>query len=271
MPLSPVKRILRRWARRAESWATVASLTLAGNVVERESNLKNALRPVMLIYGFGATRRTLAILEQRLRNDGFTIFSVNLGGFFGTFNTRSIEELALYIDAKIERLYEKFQFRGRLTIVGHSKGGLIGHYYVKNLRGATRVKTLVTLGTPHNGTPLAFFAALTPLRWVLSSLKQMSPYSDLVRELKNTPFPKKVSVYSIYSKDDTVCPFPMSVLDEAKNVHNVEIPGVTHSELLIKKSIYYALRHAIRGEMPESWEQASRENYARHIGKRPQR
>jgi hypothetical protein len=268
MPISALKRRLRRLARRAQSWSTIVGLTLAGNEIQRESRLKNTNRPVMLIYGFGATRRTLAILEQRLRKDGYPIFSINLGGFFGTFNTRSIEELARYIETKVERLYKKFRFRGRLTVIGHSKGGLIGHYYVKKLKGAKRVKTLVTLGTPHNGTPWALIGSLTPLRFALASLKQMSPYSDFVAALKKLPFPKNVKIFSIYSRDDTVCPFPFAVLDEAKNVKNVEVFGVTHSELLIKKNVYYALRHAIKDEMPESWEEASRESYREHMAKK---
>jgi len=222
----------------------------------------------MMIYGFGATRRTLAILEQRLRKDGYPIFSINLGGFFGTFNTNSIEDLARLIDTKIEKLYKKYHFRGRLTIIGHSKGGLIGHYYVKRLKGAKRVKKFVTLGTPHNGTPWALIAALTPLRWILKSLKQMSPNSEFVSGLKKIPFPKELKVYSIYSRDDTVCPFPMAVLDEAPNVKNIEVLSVSHSELLIKKNVYHAIRHALKDEMPTSWEEASRKSYQDHFEKK---
>jgi hypothetical protein len=191
----------------------------------------------------------------------------NLGGFFGTFNTNSIEDLAHLIDTKIEKLYKKYNFRGRLTIIGHSKGGLIGHYYVKRLKGNKRVKKLVTLGTPHNGTPWALLAALTPLRWILKSLKQMSPYSEFVSELKKIPFPKELKVYSIYSRDDTVCPFPLAVLDEAPNVKNIEVLSVSHSELLIKKNVYHAIRHALKDEMPASWEEASRKSYQEHLEK----
>lgn len=268
MAISDIKRKIRRLSRRAKNWSTIVGLTLAGNAIARESKLKNTNRPVMLIYGFGATRRTLAILEQRLRKDGYPIFSINLGGFFGTFNTNSIEDLARFIDTKIEKLYKKYRFRGRLTVIGHSKGGLIGHYYVKRLKGAKRVKKLVTLGTPHNGTPWALIAALTPLRWVLSSLKQMSPYSEFVSELKKIPFPKELKVCSIYSRDDTVCPFPLAVLDEAPNVKNIEVFGVSHSELLIKKNVYYAIRHALKDEMPASWEEASRKSYQEHFEKK---
>ena len=261
MPFSGVKRKARRLGRRFHSWAKVAELTLSGNRVERVSNLKNTNRPVMLIYGFGATRRTLSIIERRLQKDGYHIFSLNLGGILGTFNTESIEDLGRLIEEKVEAMYKKYNFRGRLTIIGHSKGGLIGHYYIKMLSGDKRVKKLITLGTPHNGNPWALLASMTPAALLLKSVRQMSPTSKLIKALKDKPFPKALRVFSIYSKADTVCPYPVSVLDPANNVTNVEIPNVSHSELLIKKSVYYAVRHALRDEMPTSWEKAAEKDY----------
>lgn len=221
-----------------------------------------------MIYGFGATRRTMGILENRLKQDGYTIFSLNLGGFFGTFNTSSIEETARHIDSKIEKLYKKYNIKGKLSIVGHSKGGLIGQYYVKFLGGSKRVKTLITLGTPHNGNPWALPLAYSPLGLILKSLRQMTPMSTFIKTLKETNFPKHIKVYSIYSKDDTICPFPVGVLEEAENINNIEISGASHSELLIKKNVFNAIKHALIDEMPESWTDASRKNYEDHVEKK---
>jgi triacylglycerol esterase/lipase EstA (alpha/beta hydrolase family) len=271
MPLSRVKRVARRLARRAHSWKTIVGLTLSGNSVERVSKLKNCREPIMMIYGFGATRRTLGIIEKRLQNDGFTVFSVNLGGFLNTFNTDSIERLAKHIQEKVERLYKKHHFRGKLTILGHSKGGLIGHYYIKKLGGAKRVKSLITLGSPHNGNPWAMIASFTPIGWVCKSLKQMSPISGFIRHLKETEFPAGVKVFSIYSKDDTVCPYPVAVLGETADVKNIEVFGVSHSEFLIKKNAYNAIKHALNDEIPLSWTDVSRKNYQEHLDEKKTR
>lgn len=252
MIISQIKRRLRRLKRRADSWATIVQLTLSGNKVERKSLLKDGRNPVLLIYGFGATRRTLDILEARLKQDMATIFSVNLGGFFGTINTDSIEESARFLDRKIERLYKKYRMKGKLSIIGHSKGGLIGAYYIKFLNGAKRVKTFITLGTPHNGNPWALLAAFSPMGLVCKSIRQMTPVSGFIKKLKSKPFPKNVRVWTIYSKDDTICPFPCAVLEEAKNVKNVEVYGASHSELLIKKNVAHAIKHALRNEVPAS-------------------
>lgn len=267
MPISHIKRRARRASLRLKSWLTIAELTLSGNTVERSSNLKNSNRPVMLLYGFGATRRTLSILEKRLQQDGYSTFSVNLGGLFNTFNTDSIEELAHFVEKKVERLYRKYHFRSRLSIIAHSKGGLISQYYLKKLSGVRRVKKLITLGTPHNGSVWAFLMSLTPVALVMKSIRQMAPRSTLIKTLRQMPFPPGVKVYSIYSKDDTVSPFPSPVLDETRHVKNIEVPGASHSELLIKKSVYHAICHALRDEIPASWEEAGHRDYEEHVKK----
>jgi len=258
MPFKSIKRIVRRSARRARNWGTIVSLTLQGNTIEKKASLKKSKNPVLLLYGFGATRRTFSILEKRLYNDGFTVFSVNLGGIFGTFNTHAIEDLGAFIDQKIERLYEKYQFRGKISIISHSKGGLIGHYYVKRLGGERRVSSLITLGTPHNGNPWAMLAMFTPAPLILKSIAQMTPMCSFIKRLKMGPFPKKVKLYSLYSKDDLMCPYPSPVLDEAPNVKNIEIDGITHSEFLIKKNVYHIIRMALTNEVPTSLEEHTR-------------
>jgi triacylglycerol lipase len=265
MPISRIKRKARRIARRAKNWGRIANLTLSGNTIEKTADFKNCRKPTLMIYGFGATRRTLSIIENRLSQDGYTIFTLNLGGFFGTFNTLSIEEAAKLIDEKIEKIYKKYKIRGRLNIVGHSKGGLIGQYYIKFFGGKKRVKTFITLGTPHNGTPWCTLAKFTPLPWVCPSLKQMAPDSEFIQKLKDTKFPKKCMVYSIFSKDDTVCPYPVSVLEDGDNITNIEVFGVTHSELLIKKNVHHAIKYALKHEIPTSWGESSKRDYQKHL------
>lgn len=259
MPVQKLRRSARSIARRIKSWGTIAALTLSGNRIERKADLHKSKNPVLLIYGFGATRRTFSILEKRLYNGGYTVFSINLGGTLGTFNTNPIEELASHIDQKIERLYQKYQFRGKINILAHSKGGLIGHYYIKRLGGDRRVKMLITMGTPHNGSPWALLASFTPAAFMSKSIRQMTPMSNFIRRLKQGPFPKKVKLYSIYSKDDRICVYPGGVLEEAANVKNLEIDGVSHSEFLIKKSVYHVIEHALKDNMPASLEERTRQ------------
>jgi pimeloyl-ACP methyl ester carboxylesterase len=80
---------------------------------------------------------------------------VDLGGLFGRFNALPIEDVARAVAARVERLLRDHRLQ-HIDVVGHSKGGLIGRYYIQKLGGAARVRHLVTLGTPHRGTPWAY-------------------------------------------------------------------------------------------------------------------
>jgi triacylglycerol lipase len=51
----------------------------------------------------------------------------------------------------------------RVDIIAHSLGGLDARYALAHLGLAAKVRTLVTIGTPHRGTPLADLAISGPL------------------------------------------------------------------------------------------------------------
>ena len=62
---------------------------------------------------------------------------------------------------EVERIVEETGFE-RIHIIGHSLGGLIARYYVTRLGGDARVHTLITLGTPHEGSYAAYAVPTTP-------------------------------------------------------------------------------------------------------------
>jgi triacylglycerol lipase len=53
----------------------------------------------------------------------------------------------------------------RIDLIAHSLGGLDARYALTHLGLARRVRSLVTVGTPHRGTPLADLALRGPLDW----------------------------------------------------------------------------------------------------------
>ena len=109
------------------------------NQIVRRTDFTNCPRPVLMLYGFMSTRQSFEILEHRLRRDQFCVWSINLGGWKQAFNTDAIDVLAEKVRDKVERLYQRYPQMGPLSIVGHSKGGLIGSYYVKRLGGVPRL------------------------------------------------------------------------------------------------------------------------------------
>src|SRR5262249_9575916 len=69
----------------------------------------------------------------------------------------------------------------RVDIIAHSLGGLDARYALSHLGLAAKVRSLVTVGTPHRGTPLADLATSGPLavaRRAISALGVSLPALD---------------------------------------------------------------------------------------------
>ena len=58
----------------------------------------------------------------------------------------------------------------RVDIIAHSLGGLDARYAISKLGLSARVRSLVTIGTPHRGTPIADVAASMVLRKLIRAL-----------------------------------------------------------------------------------------------------
>ncbi len=247
MSVQKLSKYVRQARKDINATVTYLKLALEGNKIERLTDFNSCKHPVLLIYGFGATRRVFRILERRLRRDGFCVFSLNLGGIFGTFNTRCIEELAEHVHSKVERLCERYHLN-KISIIGHSKGGLIGRYYIKRLGGSHRVRALITLGTPHHGNPWALLGLISPLSLFSKSIWQMMPMSPFVRKLKKGAWPRNVRFVSLYSKDDRICFYKSAMLDIPEGcsyIKNVEMFGMSHSDYIIRKTAYNTIKREL--------------------------
>jgi triacylglycerol lipase len=244
--MNPLVLRYRRWKRQLRDLAGYVHLDPNANRIVRRTDFTHCPKPVLLLYGFFSTRRVFEVLEHRLRRDGYCVWSIHLGGAMDRFNTYGIDVLARKVREKVERMYSRFPSMGPLTIIGHSKGGLIGSYYVKRLGGDQRVRSLMTLGTPHRGSRLAYLGCAT-LGWFSRSMWQLTPVSPFLKQLRMGAFPRDVRLVSLYSRDDGVTRWPSAVLDvqEQPNVFNVEVPGTSHGELLTKRAVYEVIRREL--------------------------
>ncbi|MCX7944022.1 MAG: GPI inositol-deacylase [Deltaproteobacteria bacterium] len=206
--------------------------------IERITDFEFCKKPVLLIYGFGASRRVMMILEERLRRDNFDVFTINLGGFFEILRTDGIEETASFVNIKVRRLIERYNLPN-IAIVGHSEGGIIGRYMIQKLKAYEYTHTLITLASPHRGTPLAY-VGLIVTGFLSQNLWQLTPNSSFIRELNSTTFPESVRFCVIYSKDDKLIPYPYSI-PEKENISNlyiIELEGIGHNGFLFYKKPY---------------------------------
>ena len=203
---------------------------------------------VLLLHGFFQTRNIWEVMEDRLRFDGYGVMSFQLGGALARLNTQPIDLVAEMIAHKVERMAEKYGFR-RFHIVAHSKGGLVARRYVQHFGGDKRVKSLITLGTPHHGTPTALVAVgLMGFGTLRSSAADLLPNSALVRRLASDSFPGQIPLTSIYSHADLVCPFWCSVLRPRpgeSHLSNHSISGIGHSQLVWDPVVYKMIREKL--------------------------
>jgi triacylglycerol esterase/lipase EstA (alpha/beta hydrolase family) len=243
-----VAKIVQRAARRVERAAAFVDATIRSNRVAKRTDFTRCPRPVLLLHGFFTSRRTFDVLERRLRRDGYGVFTLDLGGLWRTLNTRGIDDLADLVRAKVERIYARNPGLGPLTIIGHSKGGLIATYYVKKLGGWRRTRAVVTLGTPHNGTPVAYLGL--PIGFFARSLWQMIPGSPFLRRLQDGPWPGQVRLTSIWSRQDESAPYPSALIETHGLPHlgNIEVSGGHHTFLTGKRIYEVILRELQAGE-----------------------
>lgn len=115
-------------------------------------------RPVVMLHGFVDNRSVFVLLRRSLLRHGWQ-HAVSLNYSLLTYDIRAAAEL---LGRHIEEICNRTGHQD-VDIVGHSLGGLIARYYVQRLGGDSRVRTLVTLGTPHGGTQIAQLMSAHPL------------------------------------------------------------------------------------------------------------
>jgi pimeloyl-ACP methyl ester carboxylesterase len=186
-------------------------------------------RPVLLVHGFASNTAMLAPLARhlakRLRRK---VVRVPLSA--GRDDLRSsAAELQDVVEDQASRA--GFEYA---DIVAHSMGGLTATYLLKKLDRGRRVRSVVTLGTPHRGTPLAQLGVLA-LGRASRAVWQMVPGSSLVRELRTLEAPKGSRVISIAGERDWLVPSRWSRLAERSQHRNLLLPGLSHTALLVAR------------------------------------
>jgi len=133
---------------------------------------RQARPPVLLLHGFVDNRSVFTLLRRSLVRNGWRdICALNYSPLTRDIR-RAAERLAEYVEEVCEATG-----RDRIDVVGHSLGGLIARYYAQRMGGDARVRTLVTLGTPHSGTRVAPLMSAHPI------VRQLRPGSEVIEEL----------------------------------------------------------------------------------------
>jgi pimeloyl-ACP methyl ester carboxylesterase len=198
--------------------------------------------PVVLLHGFIDNRSAFVLLRRNLAQHGrHRVESFNYSPL--TCDIRIAAEL---LGRHIEEICARTG-SAQVDIVGHSLGGLIARYYVQRLGGDRRIRTLVTLGTPHSGTRAVPLANAHPI------VRQMRPGSEVIEELALPSPGCRTRFVSFWSDLDSVMdPLDTACLDHPDlQVENVPVTGIGHLALPVHPTVATRIREVLDAEPTE--------------------
>lgn len=198
--------------------------------------------PILLVHGIIDNHAIFTVMERALRRRGFQRLATYDYGLL----TYNIPQAAARLGEAVEELSVATGYE-RIHVIGHSLGGLIARYYVQCLGGDRHVHTLVTLGTPHQGTQLAFAAPLLPL------VRQLTPNSSVIHELTEPAPDCRTRFIAFFSDiDHLVIPSRNARLDHPDlKVQNIEVRGVGHLSMPNNGRIAFTIAEALRELDPD--------------------
>lgn len=202
--------------------------------VKEKRHVKNKQKklPVIVIPGYLAPKEVMFFIKDYLYEEGFPVFDVDLG-----WSTERVPELAEKLKKRAAEVLRETGSK-KLNLVGISLGGITGLYYIKKLGGDKVVNTFVAIGTPFQGHWLSYLGILF-MPDVSAPLYDLTPNSAIIKEVRNSTYPKNVRIVSISSPHDFVAPPRMAHLKGAEHITlNVEFTPLTHQYLLFSQEVF---------------------------------
>jgi triacylglycerol lipase len=163
--------------------------------------------PIVLVHGTFATT-SWWLMGSALARRGYCVFTFNYGDLGRGEIAHSAHELAAFVDRLLARTHAR-----RVSIVGHSEGGMMPRYYIRFLGGAAKVGDLIGLSPSNHGTenPLVLEGAAFGCSACAEQEAIGSPFLDRLNAADETPGPVDYTVVqSVY--DGVVIPYRSAFL-----------------------------------------------------------
>jgi triacylglycerol lipase len=109
--------------------------------------------PVVLVPGTLIVT-TWNVLGPALTKLGYCVYRFDYGNYGTAAIGKSARKLATFVDKVLAQTHAK-----KVSIVGHSQGGMMPRYYIKFLGGAKKVDDLIGLSPSNHGTVNPLIAA----------------------------------------------------------------------------------------------------------------
>jgi triacylglycerol esterase/lipase EstA (alpha/beta hydrolase family) len=193
--------------------------------------------PVVLVNGtFANESDNWAAASPLLANNGYCVFTFNYGGaspdsiLQGTGDiATSAGQLATFVNQVLSATGS-----AKVDLVGHSQGGMMPRYYIKNLGGSSTVDKLVALAPSNNGTTLDGITELGTQLNIIDPINGLlnGPCAACVEQEQGSPFLTALNAggetnpnvtYTVIEStdDEVVTPYTNAFLPAAPNVTDI--------------------------------------------------
>ena len=175
--------------------------------------------PVVLVHGtFGDMTVSWNLIAPALKLNGYCVFALD----YGNRGIDAIESSAAELDAFVDRVLTATG-ASRVSLVGHSQGGMMPRHFIKFLGGRSSVDDLVGLVPSNHGTtnPLAPYAAGIGC----VACDQQAAGSTFLRNLNaGDETPGNISYTQITTRyDEVVTPYRSAYLEPGPRTTNVTL------------------------------------------------
>jgi triacylglycerol lipase len=154
--------------------------------------------PILLVNGYADTEDSpwWDALESHFREVGYAdedVHRADLGDIPGT-TVDSPTEYAEVVERRLAAISD--EYGSEVDVVAHSMGGLDSRWAIEKLGAARYVDDLVTLGTPHQGTYVAYLDFYSPAG------RDMDPGSEFLTDLNDGQLAESVNYLALWSSAD---------------------------------------------------------------------
>jgi len=130
--------------------------------------------PIVFVHGFsGKTKTNFNTQIKWFKNAGWPSEYLHA---YDYYSLDGVVNAAYRLQTEVDYVLQNTG-QNSVDIVAHSMGGLVTRYYMNNLGGASKIRRVITLGTPHKGTTWAYTCGF------MQSCLDMQPGSDFLENL----------------------------------------------------------------------------------------
>ncbi len=177
--------------------------------------------PVIIVHGtFGDKKSLLDDLSAAMVGEAFCVYSFD----YGNRGTGDIPTSARQLKRFTAKVLDATG-AAKVSMVGHSQGGMMPRYYIKFLGGAKVVDDLVGLSPSNHGTTIVADQSNPLTGGLCPACNQQAAGSDLLTRLNaGDETPGSVSYTQISTKyDEVVVPYTSAFLAAGPRTTNVTI------------------------------------------------